>query len=83
MPVATHCADRLLKALLHNYEKYRYGLLMLDCRYYVYVLMGYFKDQGWIGGTGRETWDAVSQTYDHRGNRMTETPEMAQGTFYT
>jgi len=74
----------VVRGILHKgYEKYHYGPLLLECRYYVYVLMDYFKEQSWIGGTGRETWDAVSQTYDHRGNRMAETPEMTQGTFYT
>jgi hypothetical protein len=68
-----------------GYEKYHYGPLQLECRYYVYVLMGYFQEQGWIDdGTGRGgIWDAVSQTYDGEGKPMAESPAMTQGIFET
>lgn len=47
--------DVAQEILQKGYKRYHYVPLLLECRYYVYVLIDYFKDQRWISGTVCET----------------------------
>ncbi|KAF2806353.1 uncharacterized protein BDZ99DRAFT_394364, partial [Mytilinidion resinicola] len=85
-PVAGELATLIVKRLDYNvstdgYHNYRYGNAMLECRYWVYVVMKDFRDAGWIGGTGNETYSAVCLTWTTGGVQMPKTPVWTQGTF--
>jgi len=54
---------------------------MLECRYWVYVVMEDFQKAGYINGGGTEVWAAVSSSWTIGGARLQKTPEMSQGTF--
>lgn len=75
---ARHVLDRVLQ---NGYHNYRYGEMILECRYWIYVVMKDLRDAGYIGGNGGESYDVVRLTWTTGGVQLARTPPWTQGSF--